>query len=165
MEGVPIRAARRGDIPSLMLLWEQMMKENAAIDPRLELHPRAREQFASQLQTWLQDPNHLVVVAEEGGRLVIGYAAGSIVASQNWEADTRLGEVSDCFVVAPRRRRGIARRLVGRILDQLFEKGVSQMRLQAAARNEGAVAFWRSIGWEVSEEIFEKDVDPPTENA
>ena len=159
MEGVPIRAARRGDIPSLLLLWEQMMKENAALDDRLEIHPRAKEHWATPLQTWLQDPDHIVVVAEEAGRLVVGYAAGSIVPSPNWEADTKLGEVSDCFVVGPRRRRGIARRLVGRILDQLFEKGVSQMRLQAAARNESSVAFWRSIGWEVSEEIFEKDVE------
>ena len=163
MEGIPIRAARRGDIPSLLLLWEQMMKENAAVDARLVAHPRAREHMASQFQVWIQDPARIVVVAEEQGRLVVGYAAGAIVSASSWEVDTKLGEISDCFVVGPRRRRGIARRLVGRILDQLFEKGVGQMRLQAAARNDGAVAFWRSIGWEVSEEIFEQEVEAAPE--
>ena len=80
MEGVPIRAARRGDIPSLLLLWEQMMKENAHLDDRLEPHPRAREYMEAQFSNWMQDAKHIVVVAEEHGRLVIGYAAGAIVA-------------------------------------------------------------------------------------
>ena len=159
MEGVPIRAARRGDIPALLLLWEQMMKENASIDDRLTPHPRAREHMSAQFANWIQDDQHIVVVAEEEARLVIGYAAGSVTTSAGWQAPAEIGEISDCFVVAPRRRLGIARRLVGRILDQLFEKGIGQVRLQAAARNDGAIAFWQSIGWETVEEVHEKPVD------
>jgi len=121
-------------------------------------HPRAREHMAAQFSSWLQDDNHLVVVAEEDGRLCVGYAAGSIVQTTGWQAPEKLGEISDCFVVAPRRRLGIARRLVGRMLDQLFEKGVDQVRLQASAKNPDAIAFWESVGWTVVEEVYEKSV-------
>ena len=91
MEGVPIRAARRGDIPSLLLLWEQMMRENASLDDRLVPHPRAREYMQAQFSNWMQDDKHIVVVAEEGGRLVIGYAAGAVVGTTGWQAPIELG--------------------------------------------------------------------------
>jgi GNAT superfamily N-acetyltransferase len=158
MEGVPIRNARRGDIPSLLLLWESMMKENAALDPRFALHPRAREHMASDFAEGLQDPHRCIVVAEEGGRLVIGYASAAITAGSGWQIPETLGRVRDCFVVTPRRRQGVARRLVGRLLDLLYEKGVDTVRLSVAEKNVGAHAFWASMGWEDLEEVFEKSV-------
>lgn len=161
MEGVPIRAARRGDIPSLLLLWQQMMKENAAFDPRLAAHPRSRAHMTEQFQAWIQDTQRTLVVAEEGGRLVIGYASGTVVPGNGWQVPSRLGEISDCFVVAQRRRRGIARRLVGRVLDQLYEQGIETVRLQAAVKNDQSQAFWASMGWTSHEVVYERSVVRP----
>lgn len=158
MEGVPIRAARRGDIPSLLLLWEQMMKENGALDPRLEMHARGREHMTAQFQTWLQDAQRIVVVAEEGGRLVIGYAAAAVVPGNGWQAPVTLGEITDCYVARPRRRQGIARRLIGRVIDQLYEKGMDTCRLQAAVANPDSQAFWASLGWQPHEVVYERPV-------
>jgi ribosomal protein S18 acetylase RimI-like enzyme len=156
VEGLPIRSARRGDVPSLLLLWVSMMEENARLDPRLALHPHARAHMAEQFAAWIQDPERIVVVAEEGGRLVIGYAAARIAPGTGWHRPTRLGEITDCFVVSARRRRGIARRMVGRLTDLLYEKGIDTVRLQVAAANEAALAFWHSAGWEPLEEVLEK---------
>ena len=156
MEGIPLRNARRGDIPMLLLLWEQMRKENAAVDPRLAAHPRAKEHMAANLQRWIQDPEHLVIVAEEGKRLLIGFAAAGRLPGIDGALPE--GEISDLFVLGARRRRGIARRLVGRIEDQLEEKGVRNMRLQASAQNNGSRAFWEAIGYGVSEVILERGV-------
>jgi len=165
VEGVPIRNARRGDIPSLLLLWEAMMKEFAAADPRFALHPRAREHRTAQLQEWIRDDKHLVVVAEEGGRLVIGFAIATIGAGNGWQIPTLLGRVSDIYVAAPRRRLGVGRRLTGRLLDLLYETGVDTVRLAVAVRNEAAHAFWRSMGWEDLELVLQKDVVPPATDA
>jgi hypothetical protein len=41
-EAVPNRVARRGDVPSLLLLWAAMMEENARLDGRLAMHADAR---------------------------------------------------------------------------------------------------------------------------
>jgi len=157
MEGIPLRNARLGDLPMLLLLWEQMRKENTALDARLAVHPRAKEHMAANLQRWIQDPDHLVIVAEEGKRLLVGFAAaGRLPGVDGGLAE---GEISDCFVLGARRRRGIARRLVGRIEDQLEEKGVHSMRLQASAENAGSRAFWEAIGYTVDEVILERGVE------
>jgi GNAT superfamily N-acetyltransferase len=159
MEGVPIRNARRGDIPSLLLLWEGLMKEHAALDGRLALHPRAREHMANELARWLGDDKHFVVVAEEGRRLVVGFAAAVLVRGNGWQVPDRLARVTDCFVVGPRRRHGIGRRLVGRLVDLVYEKGVDTVRLSAASQNPGALAFWESMGWESLDAVYEKEVE------
>lgn len=158
MEGVPIRMARRGDIPSLLLLWTAMMREFATMDPRFAAHPQAREHMAATLGSWLQDPKRVVVVAEEGGRLVVGFAAGVVVRGNGWQVPDELGRITDTYVAAPRRRRGIARRLAGRVLDLLYEKGVGTVRLAAAVHNEGALGLWRSMGWEDLELVLERSI-------
>ncbi|MHC5009964.1 MAG: GNAT family N-acetyltransferase [Planctomycetota bacterium] len=165
MEGIPIRAARRGDIPSLLLLWTAMMEENARLDPRLALHHDAKEHMAARFASWLQDPERAVVVAEEGGRLVLGYAAARIAPGTGWHRPEKLGEVTDCFVIPARRRRGLARRMVGRLTDLLYERGVDTVRLQVAVDNEGTLAFWKAIGWEVLEEVLEWEGGAPRTGA
>jgi ribosomal protein S18 acetylase RimI-like enzyme len=158
VEGVPMRAARRGDVPSLLELWAAMMEESAALDPRLAPHSRARAHMAEQFAAWLQDPSRAVLVAEEGGRLVVGYAAGCVGAGSGFQAPAEVGQITDCFVVPPRRRRGVARRLVSRLCDVLYERGAGTVRLQVACRNPEALAFWGSLGFEALEHILERPV-------
>ena len=161
MEGVPIRNARRGDIPSLLLLWESTMRENATLDARFAVHPRARDYMASEFASWLRDPERCLIVAEEGGRLVIAYATAVITPGNGWQIPQRLARITDCFVVAPRRRQGVGRRLVGRLVDLVYEMGVDTVRLSVAERSPGAQAFWASLGWEDLEEVLEKDAAQP----
>jgi ribosomal protein S18 acetylase RimI-like enzyme len=124
------------------------------------MHPHAREHMAEQFASWLQDPTRIVCVAEEQGRLVVGYAAGCHGPGNGWQVPATLGQVTDCYVVPARRRRGVARRLATRLRDLLFERGVSTVRLQVAARNEASHAFWRSMGWEDLEVVLERDTGP-----
>jgi ribosomal protein S18 acetylase RimI-like enzyme len=156
VEGIPIRTARRGDVPSLLLLWTALMQENARLDERLAMHPRARNHMAEQLAAWIQDPERVVVVAEENGRLTVGYAAARVAPGTGWHRPERLGEITDCFVAPPRRRQGLARRLVGRLLDVLYERGIGTVRLNVAAANDDAQRFWAALGWERLEEVLER---------
>lgn len=158
MDAVPIRTARRGDLPSLVLLATAMLEENARLDPRLSLHPDAKEHVTRSLATWIENAAHVVLVAEEGGRLVVGFAAGSVTPGNGIQGPTRIGQITDCFVVAARRRKGIARRLADRVMDLLTEKGVETIRLQVAARNAQSIAFWESLGLEPLEDILERPI-------
>jgi GNAT superfamily N-acetyltransferase len=155
VEGIPIRNARRGDVPSLLMLWTAMMAENARADPRVALHPHAKEHMASRFGEWVHDPERVVVVAEEHHRLVVGYAAGRVAPGTGWHTPLRVGEISDCFVVPPRRRQGIARRMVGRLCDMLYELNVDTVRLQVVAANPSSLGFWQATGWDLLEEILE----------
>jgi ribosomal protein S18 acetylase RimI-like enzyme len=161
MEGIPIRNARRGDIPSLLLLWEALMNEVASTDSRLGVCAGAREHMAMSFGQWIQDPARVVVVAEEGGRLVVGFGAAVLLPGNGWQVPARLGRITDIVVAAPRRRRGIARRLTGRLLDLLYEREVETVRLASAVNNPGALAFWHSMGWAELETVLERPaVDP-----
>lgn len=155
MEGIPIRNARRGDVPSLLLLWTAMMAEGERKNPWLATHPHAREHMAGQFSRWLRDPERVTVVAEQNARLVIGYAAGRVCAGTGWHNPLRVGEITHCFVVPPRRRLGLARRMTGRLCDMLYEMNVDTVRLQAVAGDESALAFWQATGWEIFEEVLE----------
>lgn len=158
MEGIPIRIARRGDVPSLHALWQAMMAEHARLDARLAMHAEAAPWMASQLGAWISDPQRLLVVAEESARMVVGYVAARMISPAGPGLE-REGEITDCFVAPARRRRGIARRLASRALDLLDERRVSCVRLQAAVANPGAVAFWRSLGFEPIETVLERDAE------
>jgi ribosomal protein S18 acetylase RimI-like enzyme len=159
-ESVPIRPARRGDVPSLLLLWNAMMEENARLDPRLALHPDAGEHVSRAFSAWVEDPSRIVLVAEENARLVVGYAAGAVSPGNGFQSPETLGQVTDCFVLLARRRRGIARRLATRLRDLLLERGADAVRLQVVAKNADSAAFWASLGYEVLEEILERPPEP-----
>jgi ribosomal protein S18 acetylase RimI-like enzyme len=161
MDAIPIRTARRGDVPSLLLLWSAMLDENARLEPRLAVHPDAKEHMGRALASWIDDPHHVVVVAEEHARLIVGFAAGQLGPGNGLQAPARLGEITDCYVIPVRRRRGAGRRLAARLLDLLREKGADTTRLQVAAKNVDSVAFWASLGYEPLEEVLERPLPKP----
>jgi ribosomal protein S18 acetylase RimI-like enzyme len=139
-----------------------MMEENARLDARLALHADGREHMSRTLSAWIEDPSRVVLVAEEGGRLVVGYAAGGVAPGNGIQVPERLGQVTDCYVLPARRRRGIARRLASRLYDLLLERGADAVRLQAAARNADSLAFWESLGYEVLEDVLERPPERAT---
>ena len=161
MDALPIRNARRGDVPSLLLLWAAMMEENARLDARLAIHPDAREHTSRTLSAWVDDPTRVVLVAEEGGRIAVGYAAATVGHGNGIQEPKTLGQVTDCYVLPARRRRGIGRRLAGRLFDLLGERGADSVRLQVVAKNAAALTFWTSLGWEPLEEILEAPAAKP----
>ena len=143
-------------MPSVHALWQAMMAEHGRLDARLAMHAEAATWMAAQLGTWIADPQRLLLVAEESTRVVVGYVAARLLPATA-PGQEREGEITDCFVAPPRRRRGIARRLASRALDLLDERRVSCVRLQAAVSNPAAVAFWRSLGFEPVETVLERD--------
>jgi ribosomal protein S18 acetylase RimI-like enzyme len=154
-DAIPIRTARRADVPSLLVLWGAMVEENATLDPRLSVHADARERMVRTFTAWLDDPTRVVLVAEESSRVVIGFAAGTLGPGNGLQVPARLGQITDCYVIPARRRRGAGRRLSTRLLDALREKGADAVRLQVVAKNADAQAFWHSLGFELLEEVLE----------
>jgi len=160
MDAIPIRTARRGDVPSLLLLWSAMLDENARFDPRLAPHPDARESAAGSFAQRVDDSAEVVLVAEDG-RVPIGFAAGKVTAGNGFQVPDKLGQITDCYVIPARRRRGAGRRLASRLVDLLVGKGAESIRLQVVAKNPAAEAFWASLGYAPLEVIFERALPKP----
>ena len=48
-------------------------------------------------------------------------------------------------------------RRTGRLLDLVYEKDADVVRCRVVHANAAALDFWRSMGWEVLEEVLEKE--------
>lgn len=90
--------------------------------------------------------------AHPAAEVVIAYvgdeAAGFAVFFQNFS--TFLGApgiyLEDLFVVAKWRRRGIGRRLLGRLADTAIARGCGRLEWAVLDWNEPAIRFYRSLG-------------------
>ncbi len=57
------------------------------------------------------------------------------------------GRITSLFVHPAHRRRGVARMLLGRLLDQAAEEGLRQVRLEVVADNRAAIVLYEALGF------------------
>ena len=105
MEGIPIRNARRGDIPSLLLLWDAMMREFVDANPGL------RSRFPKVIEFPDYDTDELVKIF------------GLIAAKSHYEADDGAREAIRAWLDAQPRTKGFGN---GRLARNLFESAVAR---------------------------------------
>lgn len=97
----------------------------------------------------------LSLVAERDGRVV-----GCLFCGH----DGRRGSLHHLAVAGDCRRQGIGGELVARALDGLAAEGIYKTHLDVFADNDGAIAFWRALGWQQRHDIarfsFNRSDDP-----
>jgi ribosomal-protein-alanine N-acetyltransferase len=70
---------------------------------------------------------------------VVGFAIASLVPPQ--------AELETIVIAAAEQRRGIGRRLMTAMAEELGAAAVSEALLEVRASNESALGFYRSMGW------------------
>lgn len=94
----------------------------------------------AQIQTFLALESLEAVGAEAGGKL-IGFAIGYL-------RRPGLGGVLTLDVDPERRRGGVGRALFQELLARLERAGAVTVRLEVDVRNAGAIAFYRTFGFQ-----------------
>jgi ribosomal protein S18 acetylase RimI-like enzyme len=124
---VRVRVARHEDIETVLDVWEQARSPAASTPDDVESVARLIEHTPDAL-----------LVAECGGQVV-----GVLVAAwDGWRGNMyRLG------VLAPYRRRGVARQLVDAGHARLQRKGARRVSALVAQGDDEAKALWRSVGY------------------
>jgi ribosomal protein S18 acetylase RimI-like enzyme len=97
-------------------------------------------------QVDLDDPDALLVVAEQDGRIV-GMAAGHLhkPSMMSEELAVELGSV---YVKPEHRERGVAGALTAEVARFAGERGVERITLKTFAQNEEALVAWQRLGFE-----------------
>lgn len=107
------------------------------------------------INRYLERNPGLSLVAESDGRLVACVFCGH---------DGRRGSLHHLAVAEAYRRRGIGRLLVEQALDRLAAEGILKTHIDVFADNQGALAFWQRLGWQVRDDIvrfsFNRSSDP-----
>jgi GNAT superfamily N-acetyltransferase len=133
---IEYRSASGADIPQLVPLLAEIMRHHG-----VSLPPKDRMQ--ATLQAILSSPNHLLVVAQAGERLI---GMCSLIISYSTWSSSLVCELQDVVVTEIRRREHIGRGLVQAAESLARARGCSRVFLLTEVWNLDAHAFYRSLG-------------------
>jgi ribosomal protein S18 acetylase RimI-like enzyme len=145
---IVVRRAMANDAGELGTLGALLVQEHFEFDPLrfLPVTTRTAAGYGSFLRSQLDDPESIVLVAEEHGR-VIGYAYAA-VEGIDYKALRGPAAVLHDLIVAPGHRgRGIGQRLLVEVLSQLAARGAPRAVLSTAARNAAAQRLFARMGF------------------
>ena len=157
---VRIRNAREEDLAVVGQLAGQLVRMHHAWDPlRWMLPAGVEEGYARFFASQLDDPDTVILVAENALGEVVGYAYAALEA-RSW-ADLReaCGKLHDVFVAPPARRKGIGKRLAREAMARLRDLGAHRVVLTSAWQNQDAHALFRSLGFRETMIEMAKEMD------
>ncbi len=125
-----IRLAEREDLDTLFALDQACFRPGIAYSK-------------AELKYFLFNPASISLVIEDDGQI-----AGFAIAELAPDRGHRIGHVVTIDVVAEQRRRGVGRTLMDALLDACQRAGAERMRLEVAIDNNGAIAFYKLLGFE-----------------
>ena len=131
-QAIVFRPCRVDDIDEVLDLWKR-----AEAIPRPTGHPAA-------LRLRLERDQDLFLIALDGRRIV-----GSLMGG--W--DGWRGGMYRLAVDPSYRRSGIARRLVQEVESRLRELGAERITALLFKGEQGAAAFWQSVGYAIDDDI------------
>lgn len=126
---VQIRLAAREDVDALFALDQACFRPGIAYSK-------------AELKYFLFHPRSISLVAEDEGSIA-GFAVVEIAA----DGRRRVGHVVTIDVPAGQRRQGVGRTLMDALRDACVRAGAELMRLEVAIDNDGAIAFYKRLGF------------------
>lgn len=108
------------------------------------VHPDVFDEPVEPSRVWafLQTGVNAMVVGLRAGE-VVGFASGTVLMHPDKAPQLYINEVS---VAEPFRQRGVARKMVRRLLDAARERGCEGFWLATEADNAAARALYRALG-------------------
>ena len=86
-------------------------------------------------------------LARNPGLSFVALDADSIVGAALCGHDGRRGYIHHLSVLNSYRKQGIGRSLVNRCMFALIRLGITKCHLFVFGDNQGAIDFWKSVGW------------------
>jgi GNAT superfamily N-acetyltransferase len=143
-----IRHATADDRDALGRLWQELMESHARLAPdEFTVKDDGLAVWFEWLDSNIGSADAAVLLAESGGE-TIGYILGKPGERPPVYQDRALGVIHEISVTAGQRRQGVGRQLTSALLDWFRERGLSRIRVSAAAPNPTSNAFWRAMGFE-----------------
>jgi ribosomal protein S18 acetylase RimI-like enzyme len=140
-----VRQATEDDLPAVMGLFEDLARLQESwrvFTPRSNLRDEMQRRYRGDLA----DPDALLVVAEQNGRIV-GMAAGHLHKPSTFSEELAV-ELGSVYVQPEHRGRGVAAALTAEVARFARDRGVGRITLKTFAQNEEALLAWRRLGFE-----------------
>ncbi|MBV8142000.1 MAG: GNAT family N-acetyltransferase [Verrucomicrobia bacterium] len=143
-----IRRAMTSDLPRLGRLGALLVQAHHELDSQRFLAPNDRTpaNYASFLETKLEDPDVAILVAEVHGD-VIGYVYAAVQGYDYESLRGPAGVLHDVIVEPQHRGHGVGRLLLNAVLTYLKTRGAPRVVLWAADGNQAAQRLFVSMGF------------------
>jgi len=132
MSAPALRLATPDDVETLADAWYAMLEEDGLLAS--DVDPHWRSYITADFRAGISAGSQVWVVAEEQGRIVATGAA-FIRGGRSTMALTGLTAIiAGVYTFPPYRRRGVARSIVGRLIEISRTRGCRAIRLRASAQ-------------------------------
>jgi len=149
------------DLPAVKAFVAAIQEHERALVPELKPGAAIGAAYAALLLRRVAERDGAILMARAGDETV-----GFVCAWVERDDDPLLGDearvhayVSDLFVIAARRRQGIARILLAAIERELRQRGCRRIRIVSKASNIDALACYDAAGYRPYETILSKALD------
>jgi ribosomal protein S18 acetylase RimI-like enzyme len=157
---VTVRPATAADAAAIGRLGALLVRAHHELDPKrfILATPKTEGEYAAFLGAQLQRPDVVILVAERN-RLVIGYAYAGVEERDYMSLRGPAGMLHDIVVDPVHRGQQIGRMLLEATLTALESRGVPQVVLWTAKRNEAAQRLFARTGFRVTMVEMTREVD------
>jgi ribosomal protein S18 acetylase RimI-like enzyme len=143
---ITIREAREDELLKTGELWSDFMRFNGRFDNSFAIKDKARDIFSREMLEKYPAKDYRLAVAESNGKLV-GFCFSYISRKPKYFRLGRFGFIGDLYVKTESRRQGVGRELVRDALNFFARRKISQIELLVSVKNEGAIKFWETHGF------------------
>jgi ribosomal protein S18 acetylase RimI-like enzyme len=145
-----IRPATPDDAPHIAPMVQKLANLHESWDAQKYPYlPSIGQRYISWLKARATDPRSVLLVAEREGKLV-AFLVATVEEEIPIYRISEVGFIHDIYVEEKYRNEGIARQLVMLAIEQFRKMGMSQVRLDTAAKNEAARKLFESCGFRSS---------------
>ena len=162
-DSITIRRATRDDAPALGRLGALLVRTHHDFDSKrfIPATPQTERGYGSFLASQVESDNVVVLVAEQGGR-VIGYTYSGIEGMDYMALRGPAGALYDIVVDPGERGRGVGRRLLDATLAELRARGAPRVVLSTAEQNETAQRLFAGAGFRRTMIEMTRELDDST---
>lgn len=156
MDDVQVRLAELSDLDAIVALNHGLFQEDAGQRDPFTNSDWALEEGKEHFTHHITAENSRCLVAESDGRL-IGYLVG-YVGQPSRLRPIRAAGLESMFVLGDARSRGVGQRLADAFLQWCGEQKAESVSVGAYASNDGALRFYKRLGFAPKEVILERSV-------
>ena len=160
---ITVRTGNAGDMQRVLPLLFRQMEERAAVDPGFfALRPDATTRFKHWIGPAMEDPRHVVVVAEhapEGG--IVGCLATTVEQDLPIYVHDEYAVVRVAWVDPRHRGKGIVGKMLDLAARECVQFGLRQLRASAAVSREIEKHVLKKAGFRAAGITFLRDLRPP----
>ncbi len=149
-----IRHATKEDVDAVADLMVRTKKLNNEFDPLFAVVADARERATEFVTDTLGSPDKLLLVADEGGK-VVGVMRAEMRSRMFYEP-SREGFITDFYIMPEFRRKALGNQIIHVASAELRKMGAQIIVADVPTQNEIAVRFYTKRGFRSLTQIFGK---------